>query len=214
MRSYLRHVVPLLLISTAVACTALRQIAALRQVDFALAGVQNGRLAGVPLARVASYRDLSVTEIGRLALAVAREEVPLDFEVNVRAENPVGNPATATMVRLAWTLLLDDREAIHGVLDSSHVLPAGLPVIIPLRVSLDLWSFAEGSAESLVNLAAGLAGLNADPTRIVIRAVPTIDTPLGPIVYPSPITIVSTTLGTGTPPRATPPGPRAPAPKR
>jgi hypothetical protein len=55
--------------------------------------------------------------------------------------------------------------------------------------------FFSGSAESLLNLAAGIAGLRADPTRITLRAVPSIDTPLGPITYPTPITIVSRTVG-------------------
>ena len=44
-------------------------------------------------------------------------------------------------------------------------------------------------------LATALAGLNADPTRISLKAVPTIDTPIGPISYPNPVTIVSRTVG-------------------
>jgi hypothetical protein len=55
--------------------------------------------------------------------------------------------------------------------------------------------FFDGPAESLVNLAASIAGISSDPTRIALRGVPTIDTPLGRISYPSPITIVSRTVG-------------------
>ena len=175
-------------------------LAALRHVDFALTGVQNGRLAGVRLERIASYRDLSTVELGRLALAVARDDLPLSFTVNVKAENPVGNSATATMVRLAWTLLLDDKEMIRGVLDSSYTLPPGQPVTIPLQMSLDLTEFFDGPTESLIDLAAGLAGVRADPTRVTLRAVPSIDTPLGRMDYPSPITIVSRTVGAAPPP--------------
>ena len=181
-------------------CATLQQIAALRHVDFALNGVQNGRLAGVRLERIASYRDLSTVEVGRLALAVARDELPLSFTVNLKAENPVGNSATATMVRLAWTLLLDDKETIRGVLDSSYALLPGQPVTIPLQMSLDLTEFFDGSAESMIDLAAGLAGMRADPTRVTLRAVPSIDTPLGRMDYPSPITIVSRTIGAAPPP--------------
>jgi hypothetical protein len=186
--------------TTVLGCATLRQIAALRHVDFALAGVQDGRLAGVRLDRIASYRDLSATEIGRLALAVARDELPLSFTVNVQAENPAGNATSATMMRLAWTLLLDDKETISGTVDSSYTLPAGTPVTIPLRLALDLTEFFDGSTESLIDLAAGLAGVRADPTRITLRAVPTIDTPLGPIQYPQPITIVNRTVGAAPPP--------------
>jgi hypothetical protein len=181
-------------------CATLQQIAALRHVNFALAGVQNGRLAGVRLDRIASYRDLSTAEVGRLALAIARDELPLSFTVNVKAENPAENSATATMVRLAWTLLLDNKETIRGTLDTTYALPPGQPVTIPLQMALDLTEFFDGSTESLIDLAAGLAGVRADPTRVTIRAVPSIDTPLGRMDYPSPITIVNQTVGAAPPP--------------
>jgi hypothetical protein len=175
-------------------CATLQQLAALRNVTFSLAGVQDGALACVPLARIASYRDLTIGDIGRLSLAVTRRDVPLDIQINVGATNPADNRATATMARLAWTLLLDDRETVSGVLDTTLALPAGQTVAIPVKVRLDLYEFFGGSAESLLNLAAGLAGLNADPTRIALRATPTINTPLGPMTYPNPITIASGTV--------------------
>jgi hypothetical protein len=176
-------------------CATLQQIAALRHVQFGLAGARDARLAGVPITRIASYRDLGAADVARLALAVSRNELPLDFVLDVSAENPADNAATATMVRLAWTLLLDDRETISGALDSSIALAPGVVTTIPLRMQLNLRQFFDGPAESLIDLAAGLAGARADPTRITLRAVPTIDTPLGPMRYPSPITIVNRTLG-------------------
>lgn len=180
-------------------CATLQQIAALRHVAFALAGTRDARLAGVPLARIASRRDLGATDLARLALAVSRNDVPLEFTLDVAAENPADNAATATMVRLAWTLLLDDRETISGALDSSIALAPGVVTTIPLRIRLNLRQFFEGPAESLVDLAAGMVGARADPTRITVRAVPTIDTPLGPMRYPAPITIVNRSLGGGAP---------------
>jgi hypothetical protein len=180
-------------------CATLQQIAALRQVDFALRGVRNGELAGVSLARVANYRDLTAVELGRIGYALARNELPLEFQLDIAGLNPPDNRTTATMVRLAWSVFLDDRETVSGVLDTNYVFPPGQEVVFPLAVSLNLRRFFDGPAESLVNLAAGLAGIRADPTRITVRATPTINTPLGPITYPSPITIVNRTIG-GSPP--------------
>ncbi|MEO5798070.1 MAG: hypothetical protein ABIZ70_10505 [Gemmatimonadales bacterium] len=177
------------------ACATLQQIAALRRVAFALGGVRNGRIAGVALSRIAAYRDLTALDVGRIALAVASNNVPLEFQLDVRAQNPAENRTTATMVRLAWTLLLDNRETINGSLDSSLTLPAGQTVVIPLQMRLNLRQFFSGPIESLVDLAAGVAGVRADPTRVSIKATPTINTPIGPISYPSPITIVSGTIG-------------------
>jgi len=184
-----------ILVGLLAGCATLQQIAALRQVDFDLAGVRNGRLAGVDLSRITRYSDLTAAEVGRIALALARKDLPLEFQVEVRAENPADNKVTATMLRLAWTLLLNDKETIHGVVDSSVALPPGQAVLIPLGMRLNLLDFFDGPAQSLVDLAASIAGLSADPTKLTIRAVPTINTPFGPISYPAPITIVSRTVG-------------------
>jgi len=176
-------------------CATIRQLTALRRVDFSIAGVEDGRLAGVELRRIAAYDDLGPLDVGRIALAVTRRDVPLDFRVMVRADNPADNGTAATVVKLAWTLLLDDRETIHGVLDTGVTIPPGETATIPLPMRVNLREFFDGPARSLVDLAASVAGLGSRPTRIAVRAVPTIDTPLGPITYPSPITIVSRTVG-------------------
>jgi hypothetical protein len=171
------------------------RLTALRRVDFSIAGVQDGRIAGVELRRIASYRDLGALDIGRIALAVSRRDVPLDITVMIRADNPADNRTAATMVKLAWTLLLDDKETVSGVLDTVVTMPPGQTAYIPVPMRVNLRQFFDGPTESLVNLAASVAGLSAHPTRIAVRAVPTINTPLGPITYPSPITIVSRTVG-------------------
>ena len=176
-------------------CATLRQITALRQVDFSLAGVEDGRLAGVDLRRIASYNDLGPVDVGRIALAVTRRDVPLEFRVIVRADNPASNHTAATMVKLAWTLLLDDRETVNGVLDTVVTMPPGQTAYIPLPVRLNLREFFDGPAQSLVKLAASVAGVSSHPTRIAVRAVPTIHTAIGAITYPNPITIVSRTVG-------------------
>ncbi len=178
-------------------CATLSQITALRGVDFSLAGVDGGRLAGVDLRRVARYEDLSPIEAGRLALAFSRRDVPLEFRVLVRGDNPADNRTAATLVKLDWTLLLDDKETVSGVLDTAVTMPPGQSAVIPIPVRLNLRQFFDGPAQSLVNLAASVAGLSSHPTRIAVRAVPTIHTALGDITYPSPITIVSRTVGGG-----------------
>ncbi len=173
----------------------LQQVAALRRVTFNLGAVDNPRLAGVPLARIASYRDLSAADVARLALAAAGNELPLEFALNIRAENPADNRAAATMVRLGWTLLLDERETIRGVLDSSYAIPPGQTVTIPLRMRVDLRQYFDGGAEQLVNLAAGLVGASADSTRVALEILPRIDTPFGPMDYPAPIRVIQRSVG-------------------
>ena len=185
----------LVILAGAAGCATLQQLAALRQVDFSLAGARNARLAGVDLSRIRSYRDLSPVDLGRIGLAIARKDLPLEFQLDVRGENPSENTVTATMVRLAWSLYLNEKETVAGTMDTTLAFPPGTPTVFPMLMRLNLAEFFNGPAESLVDLAASVAGLSRDPTRISLRAVPTIDTPLGRISYPAPITIVSRTVG-------------------
>lgn len=190
----LRVAIPLLLLG-AMSCVTLQQVLALRHVEFALDGVRNARLAGIDISRVRSYRDLSTLDLARIGLALSRDELPLDMQVDVGAYNPADNETAATMTRMVWTLFLNDKETIHGIVDSSVTMPAGAKAVIPIRMRLDILEFFDGSAQDLVDLVASLAGLEADPTRVTLRAVPTITTPLGNITYPTPITIVNRTIG-------------------
>lgn len=193
-----RFVLPGLLLGAA-SCAVLQQAAALTRVNFALDGVRAGRLAGIDISRVTSYRDIAPTDAARLALSIARGTLPFEFTLPVSAHNPAGNGVAASMVRFGWTLELDGREALSGSLDSMITIPAGETVEIPLTVRVDLVEFVGGSAEALARIALATAGANADPTMVRLRATPVIDTPIGPISYPEPITIVARSVGTRSP---------------
>jgi hypothetical protein len=176
-------------------CATLQQIAALRDVDFSIDRVANAQLAGIDLSRVRSYSDLSAADAGRLALAVSQRDLPMSFDVHLRALNPEDNSVDARLVRMDWTLLLQDRETLSGTFADETVLPRGVPVDVPIGVSLDLIDFFEGSARDLFDLAMDVAGRGGEPTAVTLRAVPTVDTALGPIRYPRPITIMSREVG-------------------
>jgi len=178
-----------------VSCATLQQIAALRSVDFQLDRVADARVAGIDVSRVSSYSDLSLFDAARVGAAIARRELPLAFRLHVRAENPADNPVTARLVRMQWTLFLEDTETISGLIDQEFELPPGRPMNIPVDVSLDLFDFFERSGPDLFNLALNLMGVGAEPSKVALRAVPTVNTALGPISYPQPITIVDRTVG-------------------
>ncbi len=175
-------------------CATLQQMAALRSVTFAIDRVAEVRLAGIDVGRVAAYRDLGVTDAARLGAAVASGALPLSFRVHLTAENPADNRVTARLVRLRWTLLIEDRETIGGLVDQEVVLPPGEPQDVPVEVELDLLRFVQRTGPDLFRLAQSLAG-GGEPTQVVLRAQPTVQTPLGPIDYPRPITIVSKEVG-------------------
>lgn len=195
---YRTAVVAILLILPAMAwqgCQTLREIAALRLVDFAIDSVTDARLAGVQIERLRSYEDLSATDILRLSRALATQEFPLEFRLNIAAENPADNQVQARLVRMGWTLLLEDRETISGTLNESYVIPSGQTTTIPLTIQLDLVDFFDRNLQDLVNLALAAAGQGGEATNVKLQARPTIDTPLGEMDYPGEITIVSRDFG-------------------
>lgn len=183
------------LLFTAGGCATLQQIAALRSVDFSLDRVSDLRLAGIDLGNIRSFEDLTVVDAGRLALAVSRNELPLDFRLHLLAENPADNNTEARLVQMDWTLLLQGKETLSGVLDRETLLPPGQPTDVPLAISLDLLEFFQGSAQDLLDLALSIADQGGAPKEIALRATPTVQTPLGPIRYPQPITILRREVG-------------------
>jgi hypothetical protein len=193
MPSWRSILLPTLLV--AAGCATLQQIAALRQVDFALERIAEVRLAGVDLDRVRSYSDLTVTDVARLTLALSEDRLPLAFELIVQGENPADNGVDARLVRFDWTLLLEDRETVSGVFDREVVFAPGQPTTFPLAIELDLVEFFEGNARDLADLALSLSGQGGRPRNVALRATPTISTALGPIRYPGAITVVSVDVG-------------------
>ena len=176
-------------------CATLQQVLALRNVAFTVDHVSDLRLAGVDLGQVTSFADLGFADAGRLTRAVAQRELWLDFELHLLAENPADNTVDARLVRLDWTLLLQSRETLSGVFSEETLLRPGRPTDVPITISLDLIEFFDGSARDLVELALSLAGRGGAPKDVTLQATPVVETALGPIRYPRPITIVSREVG-------------------
>lgn len=186
--------VALLVLSTN-SCATLQQFAALSNVDFSLDRVSDLSLAGIDIGSIRSWEDLSFIDAGRLVLAVTRNELPMDFRLHLLAENPADNNTDARLMQMDWTLLLQDRETLSGLFDQETLLPPGVPTDVPLTIGLNLVDFFEGSAQDLLELALSIADQGGTPKEVALRATPVIQTPLGPIRYPQPITIINRRVG-------------------
>lgn len=176
-------------------CATLQQFGALRNVDFDLSGVSDVRMAGIDVSRVRSFTDLSLADAAALATAVANRDLPLDLQLDVVAVNPADNYADARLVEMAWTLFLEDRETVSGIVDREVVLPRGQPTDVPVRVGLNLVEFYEGNARDLFELASSLAGVGGQPKEVMVEVLPTVQTSLGPIRYPEPLRLRRTVGG-------------------
>ena len=184
-----------LLVATAGGCASLQQVLALRNVDFHIRGVSDVRLAGVDLSGVRGYEGLSLSDAARLAQAISARDLPMELSLRLVGDNPAENPTDARLLRMDWTLLLDERETVSGVFEEEVVMPAGASTEFPLTVDLDLIDFFEGTAPDLLELALAIAGQGGETKEVTVLATPTIDTALGPMRYPGPVTIARREMG-------------------
>ncbi|HRY33902.1 MAG TPA: hypothetical protein P5531_13120 [Bacteroidales bacterium] len=157
--------------------------------DFSLKSVENISLAGVSLQQVQTLSSLNVLDAGRLTAALAGGALPLSFTLNVQARNP--NKSAAGMNRLEWILLIDDIEMTKGTLNRQINIPANNGTsVIPLQMNFDLKKvLSNRSGDALLNFALGLAGTNNKPSRISLKAKPTISVSGYSLDYPGYITI-------------------------
>lgn len=183
-----------LLVGGLTGCATLREVANLRKVDFVIDRVAEGRLAGVPLTKLRSYEDLSARDALRLGASLSDGTLPLAFTLHLQATNPSSNDVNARLTEMDWTLLLEDQETVSGIFAREVVLPPGEPRDVAIGVELDLVQFFDDNLRELVNLASALQG-EGPPQTVKLRVQPTVNTRLGPVKYPSPITVVSTEVG-------------------
>ena len=169
-------------------CTATKELMAVRQVQFHLNGVSGASVAGVPLDRVSSPSDLRPADLARVGAAILVGEVPFEVTVHIEGRNPETNTVTAKLVAMDWTCAVDDRDMVSGTLDEPYSFPPGRARDIPLLVRCDLLKFSNRRAD-LVDVALALAGRNSRSHQVSLRLTPSIDTALGRIRYPAPITL-------------------------
>ena len=185
----MRRMLTLLIAITALTgCATLEELAGVHRLRFVIDRVSDGRLAGVDLERVRSWRDLTPGQALALAGAVRSRQVPFTFTLHLEATNPAENTVAARLVGLDWTLRLDDRDTVSGALDHDIRVSPGETADIPLAVELDLLRFFERDARALLDAALAVAGGSA-PDGVALVATPTVTTPLGPMTYPGKITI-------------------------
>lgn len=165
------------------------QVMMLSKCEFKLGTLTNTKLAGVNIQNIHSYKDLSVLDVARVGTAYAGGSLPLSFTLNVDIKNP--NTRAAGMTKLDWILLIDDVERLSGVTEQRVTIPAnGGIATLPMELKLDVMKVVEArNVESLANFAMNLAGAGNRPTRVSLKAKPTILVGTTPITYPNYITI-------------------------
>jgi len=189
---YSKHFITLFLIATLVSCDIFQQVeqmANFAKCNFRLKSVNNTELAGINVQQIKSISDLGFIDAGMITAALASGNLPLSFTLNVEVQNP--NSESAAMNKLDWILLIDDIEMIRGTNNERvQVAPNGGVSILPLQMSFDLLDVLSGeSGEAILNFGFNIAGVGGKPTRVTLKAKPTIMVGGQSISYPGYISI-------------------------
>jgi len=167
------------------------------RLQFKLEDVNGFRLAGIDISNKSSVNDISMMDALKLTNAFATKSFPAEFVLDIGAKNP--NDGTqntrksdATISSLDYRLLIDDVPTISGDISAPIGIPGtGQSVTIPLRMGLDLYKFfGDKGYESIANLAMAIGGVGGSPARLKLDMKPTVKTSLGPITYPSRLTVI------------------------
>jgi hypothetical protein len=155
-------------------CTQIREMKNLLYCDFRLATIENVNMAGIDVQKIKSFTDLSFVDGAKLLAAVASGSLPLNFTLNVEAKNPNGEKAALN--KLDWLLLIDDIQVAEGTTTQRvEIPPANGTGIFPLQIRTDLAKVLSGqSGKNVVNLGLNLVGYGNKPSRITLKAKPTI----------------------------------------
>ena len=167
-----------------------RQVAMLSKCEFRLSSVDQLKLAGVNIQQVKKLSDLSLLDAAKITTAaVSGSSLPLNFTLNVEVKNP--NAGSAGLTKLDWILFIDDIQMVSGVNEQRVQIPGnGGTGTIPLTIGVNLKEVLKGkSGDAIANFGLNLAGAGNKPTRITLKAKPTIMVGSQYIAYPGYLTV-------------------------
>jgi len=172
-------------------CAQIKQFTNLLSCDFRVVNVEDISMAGINVQKINSYTDLSFSDAAKLLAAVSSGSLPLTMTVNIEAKNP--NAQMAALNKLDWILLIDDIQMASGSTTKRvEVPPNNGTGIFPIQVTSDLTQSLSGqSGKNMINFGLNLAGYGDHPTRITVKAKPTIMIGSTPVEYPGYINIKS-----------------------
>lgn len=181
-----------ILLAVSPSCTVLEQANEMKnfaRCDFRLRNMEDIVLAGVDITGVDQFSDLDFQQASAISMSAMKGKLPLYFVLNVEVRNP--NDQKASMNRFLWDLFIDDVLVTSGkVIRDVKVPPGGGITVMPVEVGVDLFEVFTGEkANAVINFAMNMTGQGGEPSRIMLRAKPTIYIGTTEIKYPGFINI-------------------------
>ncbi len=178
-------------------CSIYKTMVNISRLQFKLQSVQNFKVLNFSLNNKNSLKDFSPFDLIKLTSSLTKGELPVSFTLNVVAKNPnTGNGFGSTDITIKnfpWQLYLNDKKVVEGELNNPITVPGmGEQKTFPLNVKFDILKiFKNKSLDEIINLALTIGGAKGSPSKLKLIAKPVLDTPIGEMSYPKPITIIS-----------------------
>jgi len=172
------------------ACKTRSDIEAFKEADYSLQNVERVEVNGVNLLDIKNARDLSFNDAARLFSAFSENDLNAVSTIGLNVALGEGREErTMTVTQLKWQLLVDDEQAVSGLVDEPVELKNGLNVIT-VNTPLQLAEVnGRPDLNNLLQLATLLNQDKADRPKITLQIKPTILTSVGPFEVPAFINI-------------------------
>ncbi|RDV16229.1 hypothetical protein DXT99_06045 [Pontibacter diazotrophicus] len=189
-RKYGNYALVLALLVFSFACKTKNDVEAFKEAEYSLQSVDRVEVNGVNLLQKKSPQDFSFSEAAKLFSAFSDNNLNATSTLGLNVALGEGQEdRTMTVTQLKWQLLVDDQQAMSGLVSEPVELRNGLNTVT-LRSPLKLTE--ENGHPNLNNLLQLATLLNQDKTarpKVTLQIKPTIQTSLGPIELPSYINI-------------------------
>ena len=181
-------------------CNVVKQLSNLQHLQFKLGSADNFVVNSVNISNIRTVSDLSVNDALRLRQTVANKSLPVNFTLNILANNPNSKSSTSTsssnfdaiISSIDWVLFIDDKETINGRVNTPIKVPSGnQTTVIPVSIGLDLVKFfGDKNYLDIMNLALAIGGANGSSSKLKLSMKPTVSIAGIPMSYPNFITVI------------------------
>jgi hypothetical protein len=190
MSKFGNYALVLALVVLSFACKTKSDVEAFSKAEYSLKSVDRVEVNGVDLLKKKNPQDFSFNDAARLFSAFSDNNLNATSTLGLNVVLGEGQEdRTMTVTQLKWQLLVDDRQAVSGLVNEPVELKNGLNTITlssPLKLAEENGS---PSLNNLLQLATLLNKDNANRPRVTLQIKPTILTSVGPFEVPSFINI-------------------------
>jgi len=151
-------------------CDGVDELVNMLNCKFEVQSIENFTFAGVLFDELDSLEDISDADMAIIDEAIAAENAPVHFILNILGTNP--NDVIASVEKLQWIMAVDGLDVAEGVVTKRFTIPAQETNILSLDVDANVMSIYNDSIvenvyslyQDIINGHTSIATLKIKPT--------------------------------------------------